>query len=46
MLLPLLLMAVGFTTFFVVVLLLRMKAELLAARLRAAQLARLQPAMP
>jgi hypothetical protein len=31
MLLPLLLMAVGFTTFFVVVLLLRMKAELLAA---------------
>src|SRR5882672_10785083 len=44
MLLPLLLMALGFTTFFVVVLLLRMKAELLAARLRAAQLARLQPA--
>jgi heme exporter protein C len=44
MLLPLLLMALGFTAFFVVVLLLRMKAELLAARLRAAQLARLQPA--
>jgi heme exporter protein C len=44
MLLPLLLMALGFTTFFVVVLLLRMRTELLAARLRAAQLARLQPA--
>ena len=44
MLLPLLLMAVGFTTFFAVVLLLRMKTELLAARLRAAQFARLQPA--
>src|SRR5215470_8642113 len=44
MLLPLLLMALGFTTFFIVVLHLRMKAELLAAKLRAAQLARLQPA--
>jgi len=44
MLLPLLLMAIGFTTFFVVVLLLRMKTDLLAARLRAAQFARLQPA--
>ena len=44
MLLPLFLMALGFTGFFVVVLLLRMKTELLAAKLRAAQLARLQPA--
>src|SRR5215475_12525578 len=44
MLLPLLLMALGFTTFFVVVLLLRVRTELLAARLRAAQVARLQPA--
>jgi heme exporter protein C len=43
MLLPLLLMALGFTTFFVVVLLLRMKTELLTAKLRAAQLARLHP---
>jgi heme exporter protein C len=44
MLLPLLLMALGFTTFFAAVLLVRMKAELLAAKLRAAQMARLQPA--
>ena len=43
MLLPLLLMAVGFTTFFVVVLILGMRAELLTAKLRAAQFARLQP---
>ena len=43
MLLPLLLMAVGFTTFFVVVLILGMRAELVTAKLRAAQFARLQP---
>jgi heme exporter protein C len=43
MLVPLLLMALGFTIFFAVVLLLRMKAELLSAKLRAAQFARLQP---
>src|SRR5262245_31549489 len=41
MLLPLLLMALAFTGFFVVLLLVRVKAELLAAKLRAAQLARL-----
>jgi heme exporter protein C len=41
MLLPLLLMALGFTAFFVVLLLVRVKAELLAAKLRASQLARL-----
>lgn len=34
MLLPLLLMAVGFTTFFITILLLRMKSEILAAKLR------------
>jgi heme exporter protein C len=43
MLVPLLLMAVGFTTLFGVILLLRMKTELLSAKLRAAQMARLQP---
>ncbi|MGH6928565.1 MAG: heme ABC transporter permease, partial [Dongiaceae bacterium] len=43
MLVPLLLMALGFTVFFVVILLLRMKTELLSAKLRAAQMARLQP---
>jgi len=43
MLLPLFLMALGFTTFFVVVLILGMRAELLAAKLRAAQFACLQP---
>jgi heme exporter protein C len=41
MLLPLLIMALAFTSFFVVLLLLRVKAELLAAKLRATQLARL-----
>jgi heme exporter protein C len=41
MLLPLLLMALAFTAFFVVLLLVRVKAELLAAKLRASQLARL-----
>jgi heme exporter protein C len=41
MLLPLLLMALAFTAFFVVLLLVRVKAELLAAKLRATQLARL-----
>jgi heme exporter protein C len=41
MLRPLLLMAVGFTAFFVVLLLVRVKTELLLARLRSAQLARL-----
>jgi hypothetical protein len=34
-------MALGFTAFFVVLLLVRVKAELLAAKLRASQLARL-----
>ncbi|HET6221928.1 MAG TPA: heme ABC transporter permease [Dongiaceae bacterium] len=41
MLLPLLIMALAFTSFFVVLLLVRVKAELLAAKLRATQLARL-----
>jgi heme exporter protein C len=41
MLLPLLLMVLAFTAFFVVLLLVRVKAELLAAKLRASQLARL-----
>lgn len=41
MLLPLLLMVLAFTGFFVVLLLVRVKAELLAAKLRAAQMARL-----
>jgi heme exporter protein C len=41
MLRPLLLMAVGFTAFFVVLLLVRAKTELLSARLRSAQFARL-----
>jgi heme exporter protein C len=37
MLMPLFMMAIGFTVFFVVVLLIRVKAELMAARLRTAQ---------
>ncbi len=42
MLVPLLLMALGFTAYYVAVLLLRVKAELIGARLRAAQLLRAQ----
>ena len=41
MLTPLLLMALGFTTYFVTVLLLRVKSELVAAKLRTAQLAQI-----
>ncbi len=44
MLAPLLVMALGFTAFFVSLLLIRVKAELLSAKLRAVQIARLQPA--
>src|SRR5690606_32002910 len=42
MLAPLLLMALAFTGYFVTVLLLRVKSELVAAKLRAAQLVQLQ----
>jgi len=42
MLTPLLLMALAFTGYFVTVLLLRVKSELVAAKLRAAQLVQLQ----
>jgi heme exporter protein C len=42
MLLPLVLMALGFTAYYVVVLLVRVKAELIGARLRTAQLLRAQ----
>jgi heme exporter protein C len=42
MLLPLVLMALGFTAYYIVVLLVRVKAELIGARLRTAQLLRAQ----
>jgi heme exporter protein C len=42
MLVPLVLMALGFTAYYVVVLLVRVKAELIGARLRTAQLLRAQ----
>ena len=46
MLTPLLLMALGFTTYFITVLLLRVKSELVAAKLRTAQMAQIRGVAP